>query len=573
MPTLPKVSDKALRSRVGDRSLALGEQYFQGGAVFNARRQGRTLKARCQGSRDEAYQVEVTFDDKGIAEAECSCPVGDGGHCKHVAALVYAWRNEPEQFQELEELDAGLERRSKAELIALVNQMLRREPDLELLLEKPAGGRSATSSEAYRRKAKAAFRNSGYEWGAASGIADDLSAIKETGDELLRQRNHAGAAAVYEGVLAGLIDEYHSVQDEEGDFHGVVEACVEGLGTCLDALKEDPVRREAILRTLWAVYDFDLHQGGIDLSGEADDFLVEHTTPEERRTIAGWVRAAMPQGKEWDDNWRRQSYGSILLDLEADELDDEAFLRVCRETGRVHDLVDRLLKLRRSDEAEAEAERAGDYDLLDLADLFVKHRQGETADRLIQERAAKSKDDRLLEWLKKRAAGRHDTAAELELAEELFRRRHELPGYQEVRKLAKKQRWGQIQPELMQVLKKPNNRWALIQVYLDEGEIDAALEAVQNQRRHGYGMELEVAKSAEAKRPQAALEIYRKQAEALVQHRSRESYQSACQYLKKVRAQYKRLGEEQGWATYLAGLRQHYRGLPALQDEMNKARL
>jgi uncharacterized Zn finger protein len=582
MSTLPKVTEKTIRSRVGDRSFAAGESYFRGGAVFNARRQGRTLKARCQGSRDAAYQAEVTFDDKGIAEAECSCPVGDGGHCKHVAAVLLNWRSRPKDFAELEELDVTLERRSKAELIALVKQLLRREPDLELLLEAPVPGtRSPTADvETYRRQAKAAFRNTGYGPGAADGIADELFVIKETGDHLLKEKDYTGAAAVYEGIASVLAEDYdvgRDEYDEENALGQVVDACVEGLGKCLKGLKEDPARREVILRAVWDLYRLDTEQGGLGMADTAPELLLEDTTPEERRTIAAWVRASLPRGKEGRDSWEQREYGGLLLDLEAETLDDESFLRVCRETGRTLDLVDRLLRLRRLPEAVAEAERASDWDLLNMADVFVRHRHAEEAERLVQERSQKSQDYRLLEWLKKRAAARKDVAAVLELTEQLFRRMPSLPAYRELRALAKKhRRWKDLEPELLAFLKQSHSGDVLVRVYLDEGAIDEALEAVRGVREYAYGsygLKLEVARAAEKTRPRAALEIYRAQAEGLIGGRHRESYRSACQFLKKVRDLYRRLGEDEAWASYAARLRHRHGSLRALLDEMKKARL
>ena len=62
MKTIPKITEKLVRDRVGERSFTLGERYYREGAIFNPRRQGRTLKARCEGSRAEAYRVEATFD-------------------------------------------------------------------------------------------------------------------------------------------------------------------------------------------------------------------------------------------------------------------------------------------------------------------------------------------------------------------------------------------------------------------------------------------------------------------------------------------------------------------------------
>jgi hypothetical protein len=90
-----------------------------------------------------------------------------------------------------------------------------------------------------------------------------------------------------------------------------------------------------------------------------------------------------------------------------------------------------------------------------------------------------------------------------------------------------------LRPQLLEVLNKSDHS-DLIRVYLDEGEIDRAIEAVQSERRpaspygspfsYGSGMRLEVAKAAEMTRPRAALEIDRRYAEGLIDVRGRENY-------------------------------------------------
>src|SRR5260370_33632073 len=98
---------------------------------------------------------------------------------------------------------------------------------------------------------------------------------------------------------------------------------------------------------------------------DAADILVEHTTAEERRTIAGWVRDIL--SKVGNNDWSKRAFGGFLLDLEADTLDDEAFLRVSRETERTEDVVDRLLALGRVQESLREAEARSDYALVCVA--------------------------------------------------------------------------------------------------------------------------------------------------------------------------------------------------------------
>lgn len=289
--------------------------------------------------------------------------------------------------------------------------------------------------------------------------------------------------------------------------------------------------------------------------------------------MAGWVREDMAGA----DSWERQCLGGFLLDLEADTLDDEAYLGICRQTGRRHDLVERLLKLGRLEEALREAESAGDWELLNLADLLVSQRHGEEAERLVQERARRSQDVRLLEWLQKRAAGHKDTAAALEWAQAAFARQPSPELYKQIRTLARKQgRWDELRPRLLAPLRKARTSYVLVPILLEEGEIDEALKLVKNEPNVWYGYDSEkliVAKAAEAERPRAALEIYRGYGERLIDQRGRGNYAAACQFLRKVRQLHRRLGEEDVWTRYVTRLREQHRGLRALQEELTKARL
>src|SRR5206468_9646453 len=139
------------------------------------RAQGQMIKGLCRGQ--QPYRVEVTFDGNAIAAAACSCPVGGGGHCKHVAALLLYYRDHPDAFVEVEELEPALERRSKGELVALIRRMIRRVPELELLLDAPlpgyTNGELPDDPEPFRRQARAAFEHGGDEWGDPAAIAHE----------------------------------------------------------------------------------------------------------------------------------------------------------------------------------------------------------------------------------------------------------------------------------------------------------------------------------------------------------------------------------------------------------------
>src|SRR5262245_41054768 len=202
---IPRVTEAMIRRRIDERSFDRARPYARNGSVTDRRRQGATLKANCQGTASRPYRVEVAFAGGDIRDAECSCPVGDGGYCKHVAAVLLTYRDDPAGFAEVESLDAALEKRGKAELIALIKQMVRRQPGLELLLESaPAGGSASADPAVYRRQAAAAFQHSGDEWGASFAVADELEEIRLRGDELLEQ-GQVAAAAAFAGVAEAVV--------------------------------------------------------------------------------------------------------------------------------------------------------------------------------------------------------------------------------------------------------------------------------------------------------------------------------------------------------------------------------
>src|SRR5437879_4161069 len=170
MAEVARLSTPRIRRQVGESSIHKAKAYTRLQAWSNLRIQGATVKGECRGTARAPYRVEVTFDGEEIARADCSCPIGAGGHCKHVAALLLVYRQHADAFAEVEELDRALERRTQGELIALIRRMVRRVPELELLLEVPmpgsAGAAAAGDPEPFRRQAQAAFQHAGDDWNA-----------------------------------------------------------------------------------------------------------------------------------------------------------------------------------------------------------------------------------------------------------------------------------------------------------------------------------------------------------------------------------------------------------------------
>ncbi len=583
-----KLTEADIRNWVGEQSLAKGRPYFRDGSIINPRRQGDLLKAQCVGSASQPYRVELTPGAKGIVAGHCSCPVGDGGRCKHAAALLLTWINDPAAFTEVDALRTTLDKQSKEALIALMLKMLDRYPDLEALVElsllSPTQATKPLDAKVIVRQVNNLFKQLEDEYGSAYEAADKAKDIKQLGDNYAVVGDWHNAVTVYQTVAEGILEQYETFgeADQDGDLVEVVNECVTGLGEALATVKEASLR-ETILHTLFDIKKWDVNWGGIDMGYAALDLILQQATATEKHMVAQWVRAAMPKAEGGVFNYRRQNYGGLLLSLEAETIDDETFLRICREFDRLQDLVDRLLSLHRVEEALSAVKSVTDYELLNLEASFTTHNQFDLFARLIATRGQTSQDRRIKEWLKADAAKRGDVGTTLRFAEEMFWATPSLSGYQEVKSLAQQtKQWGKLQPVLMEkIAKEPRYQNLLIAVYLEEGEIDQALKQIQTpakpQLNHwGYFapmMHLEVAKAAEATRPRAALEIYLKEVVRLIAERNRSSYSSAADYLSQIRMLYQRLGEEANWRTLITNLRQEHKTLRALQDELTKAKL
>ena len=577
----PHLTEADIRAWVGDTSLQRGRPYARHGSVFNLRRHGRTLKAQCQGSQPTPYREVVEFDADGIAEADCSCPVGAGGHCKHVAAVLLAWLAAPAEFADVPDPDSLLVAYTQDELVALVRRMLERHPDLEKLLERhpprATAARRSVTPESVRRQVAAAFRDMSDDYGAVASVAGDLLDLVDQGDEYAEAGEWDSALTVYDTVARKTLAQFSEVDDQDGDLFEPVQHCVEGLGRCL-AATTDAAQREPILRALFDVYAWDIDYGGIDMGADAPDILQEQATPTEQRQVAAWAREQIRrhEGDDFIASWRAQAYGRLALALEEDTLDDESFLRLCREAGLLAELIERLLELGRVDEAASQARRATDYVLLDLARRFEARGHAALAEQLIRERAATSADARLHSWLRERMEARGDLDAALTLSLDLFWNMPSVQEYERLRRVAQPLgRWDSVRSDVLARLA-DKGQWRLVTgIYLAEGDVDQALETVENIRDYGgkataTSTHLQVAQAAEATRPDDAIRLYLRAAETHVAQRNRGSYAQAGAHLRHVRDLYRKWGQEGAWRSLIADLRQQYRQLRALQDEWNQ---
>lgn len=472
------------------------------------------------------------------------------------------------------DLEESLRRRTKTQLVNLIKTMLAREPGLRDLLGLPSAGEGKTvNTEDIRRRAQRALHPRDLEYRSFHAVASGLDSLAEVACQHLEAGEVASAVAVYSIVVEEILATEEWIWDDDGATIAVTNEITAGLGRSLDTTADRETRQRA-LGALFSLLKRDFAIGGIGIADGVAGTLSETSSAEERAMLQTWVEERVAEAGE--GSYELSAWGRVLLELQADMLDDEDYLEVCRSTGRIIDLVERLLYLGRSEDAAEASKGTNDYSLLRAADLFIEHGLQQQAIDLVSERALESSDRRLKEWLRAAQLGSGNPEDALALALELFREGPSPDGYEEVCDIADRLgRRGELKDMLLAELEANTDQTrCLIRVLLEEGELDRAYgHLAASVPKRSDLLWIAFAEEAEDDRPEVALEVYRERAEWLIEQRGRRNYRDACVYLRKTKRLHRAIGKEQEWSDYLEELRSRERRLSALQQELDAASL
>ncbi|HYU75102.1 MAG TPA: hypothetical protein VEL31_20735 [Ktedonobacteraceae bacterium] len=219
-------------------------------------------------------------------------------------------------------LQKQLEQREKSELIAMIQQMLRQEPEVQWLLTTPLPTSSqpklSLDSEVYRQQVLAAMEmGNQLRKYKRHEVQRRLLAIKTFADAFANQQQYTAALTIYEALVTQVIAHYNTYPDESIAFNVILQGCVDGLDTCFAGEEDDQHIRLLVLQALFALYRFFTDQS-MDLDEDIPGLLVGNTTMQEREAIAGWVRDALSVSKEakWGVASTHRHYAILLTKLE-----------------------------------------------------------------------------------------------------------------------------------------------------------------------------------------------------------------------------------------------------------------
>jgi uncharacterized Zn finger protein len=299
---LPRLTEAHIRNLATAPSFERGQTYYRDGAVLDPICQETYLRAQCEGSDYEPYQVSATLAKGGIVETSCTCPYDHGGICKHVVALLLTYVHKPQTFRFIPPLAALLAGSSHQELIALIGEMIKQEPDLLSLVELSVATEQARQGQpldaaAYRRQARRALRHE-----SKHVVEKELRVLRELGVRSAKSGDWLNAGAIYHAVLDEAVRRYEEMLreiDEDGDISILIDEFALGLSQCLKKSKADTETRRAWLEALLQAELTDIEMGGIDLAPSAREAVLENANDEEWEWIEESLNSAISKSHDW----------------------------------------------------------------------------------------------------------------------------------------------------------------------------------------------------------------------------------------------------------------------------------
>ena len=157
------------------------------------------------------------------------------------------------------------------------------------------------------------------------------------------------------GVIRGFTEGYDPDVDPEGDVTYDLHQAMDVVDKAMSHVTSSKLR-DGILDGRMELWWADLGHGGIGLSDNVPEVLRRRASREEKARLATEIRERLP-GEP--NGFHREHAARLFLALDGNHLDDEEFLEFCRANGLPLERLERLLDLRRSEEAAWEIPTTG----------------------------------------------------------------------------------------------------------------------------------------------------------------------------------------------------------------------
>lgn len=576
-----QLTEEIIRGRASDQSYQKGREYYRAGAIYNSSWQSTlgvvVLTAHCEGSSAPSYRLRVELDAGGVRSASCTCPYDWGGDCKHMVALLLMYLHKRDEFSEQKSMSDLLADMEKDALVALIHQLVEKDPDLydeiEMAIPMVHVGKSKSSStkgkrqtqvseQAYRKQVRRILKQSRYEdyyddWHEPAYIGD-LEEVLETATKFLEAGDAEDALIILQVLLEETLEDYDGEMGYNGNVAGFIQDLGMPMAEAILSLEMDKKSRKALRNSIQEMLD------DLDETIEESELEVILAALE-----YGWdeLPGKESQWEEYDEeDWMLfdELQQARLNVLKRQGREDE-FLKLAQKAAP-HRYVLELLQLGQLDEAiNASQELTYDSEMLSIAQKLREAGRLNEAIALA-ERGLDLKGNSVYElatWLapleesqgrKEMALLAYRSAFDAHPTVELYRHIKQLSGLN----------WENIRPALIKKARAADHSDILVDIHLEENEWDEAIKIAEKDI-FSFRLLEKVADAVIPARPDWVIRMSIKQAENLIAQTQSKLYPIAARWLGRAKKAYQHKGQDAEWKAYIDNLRVVYAKRPALQ--------
>jgi hypothetical protein len=512
---LSNIKRNDIKKLCDERIFYRGEDYYKNGLVRELIEVDGVIHAKVLGTR--IYDVKIKEKD-GEIEADCSCPFED--FCKHSVAVLLAWTNRKSSRSKVEFIDTKhvkeyLQGVDKDKLVEIVMDHASRDMDLLKSLNVDASIALGKSIDVnwYKREITNAMDVDFIDYYSLLDFMENLDRIGEGIRKLIDPYPNEACDLLFY-FIERCMKKMDYVDDSSGSFGDFIVELGSLYGR---SLGRADINKDIIAPRLIALYfkfaDYGVEDAVLEaMKGLDDDSLAK------MEEIA-WRKLKMA-GKK--DEWEIEEIQDLILEI-VEQKDDERYMKLCREWKRYGELIDKLRKLDRYEEAIDAAKEGIDNGIELREELYDLYKN----------------------------QGNYENA--LSTGWDIFFDSTR-DGFIKIKEISSVLgRWNEERGRIIEFLESnKRNEDLLVDIYLEIKDLEKALE---HSKGIGERTLEKLAKAIERRFPEKSIEIYGQLAERNIDMKNNDAYRRAARYLKKVKAIYKRIDQMNEWARYIKDIR------------------
>ena len=412
--------------------------------------------------------------------------------------LEHSSTHRREEFLNVDLVLKELKNKSKEELLTLIEESIRMNPDIIFLASSP-------HSRTFKKRLEALFSNQ-VDYYNVHELIEKLEEVRNRAKKLFESKNIQESLNIVKYIIELCTKNYDVVDDSGGMLAEFIEESLKLYAKILRVLNVEWTIKQKIHEDNWKMLVMDKY----DFSDYVSKMIVDSCSTEEDLTfIEKLALEELQESKARGDEDCVSEIVDILLDIYEKKKDEKKFLLLCEKEFEhsYFRYIENLESKGKIDEAAQCCRRA-----LDFAEGFLKT---DLIEKMGDLRYSHGDNDQSLSLYIKA----FKDAPEEELLEKITRLSDKLG------------LWKDVKKELTSFMTEKGDTHNLLEIYLRDKDLASAFKIASQDITDKYDTE-RVAKACEKSMPYKAAELYRNMAEESIKQSNRNAYRTAKYYFK-----------------------------------------